>query len=264
MGYGRRMILMIGSNFPTDKKKKENLHYYFIKNMDKVVVNQYFMVFFFKGATSESLSFVRDLYKKMPDKYFTTLMAFYVVQATFWVKSTLFISNTLRANPLQARSVFLDEPTDLDVDKHISGFKWKIHLSQNAASFLQIRSERKSSVDGTVTENTPGARINDAHKRLSLAFSDVNKGRDPASLKKITKQSLQSYPSYRGVPLVMIAMLKYFFKKPNALEIQGIFRLSASNEHESMLEDSLIRGDYDVLYNCNQHIAVAHIFKKKY
>lgn len=97
------MIFLVGYFLPTDKKKLENANLYFVYYMDEIVekyedyflkkllifIRPYNIVYFHNGVSAfdkKAITYLKDLYKDLPMKYFINLANFVTVDLPWIIR----------------------------------------------------------------------------------------------------------------------------------------------------------------------------------
>jgi hypothetical protein len=130
--HGRRILSLIGRNFPTKTLDMEKTLCYFINIMDSIVSKDYVIVYYHTLATSDNrpdTTFFKLLFSTGDSRYKQNLKILYVVHPTFWSKAYLWmfatfslpdttkIENVTMLRDLFSRDWF--DPDQLDIPEYV-------------------------------------------------------------------------------------------------------------------------------------------------
>jgi len=141
--HGRRIISLIGRNFPAKTVDVEKALCYFINIMDSIVHKDYVIVYYHTESTSANRpdsSLFKQLYDIVDSRYKDNLRTVYVVHPTFWSKAFMWIFATFSLgdtsrkieNVTMLRDLFsrdLFDPDQLDIPDYVVEYDKRINKS---------------------------------------------------------------------------------------------------------------------------------------
>jgi len=86
---GRPIVMFIGSRLPEKRAHLDRVFLYIIKTLDKIVENDYVIVYLHTNMENKSkpeFSWLEQVYNQIDRKYNIHLRAFYVLHPTFWLR----------------------------------------------------------------------------------------------------------------------------------------------------------------------------------
>lgn len=141
--HGRRIISLIGRNFPAKTIDIEKALCYFINVMDSIVGKDYIIVYYHTLATSANRpdsALFKQLYDIVDNRYKDNLRTVYVVHPTFWSRAFMWIFATFSLgdtsrkieNVSMLRDLFsrdLFDPDQLDIPEYVVEYDKRVNKS---------------------------------------------------------------------------------------------------------------------------------------
>ena len=141
--HGRRIISLIGRNFPAKTVDIEKALCYFINIMDSIVNKEYVIVYYHTESTSANRpdsALFKQLYEVVDGRYKENLRTVYVVHPTFWSKAFMWIFSTFNLgdtsrkieNVTMLRDLFsrdLFDPDQLDIPDYVVEYDKRVNKS---------------------------------------------------------------------------------------------------------------------------------------
>lgn len=107
---GRPVIVFVGRHFQARSVDLNKAVAYFISVLDKIVNRDYVIVYLHTLSSEENqppLSFLKDIYHLVDNKYRRNLKAFYIVHPTVWVRIVTWFFTTFTASSIKDKVHFL-------------------------------------------------------------------------------------------------------------------------------------------------------------
>lgn len=107
---GRPVVVFVGRNFQARDIDLNRAVAYFIHVLDKIVNRDYVIVYLHTLSSVENqppLSFLKDIYHLVDEKYRRNLKAFYVVHPTLWARIVTWFFTTFTASSIKGKVHFL-------------------------------------------------------------------------------------------------------------------------------------------------------------
>lgn len=107
---GRPVVVFVGRHFQVRNIDLNKAVAYFINVLDKIVNRDYVIVYLHTLSSEENqppLSFLKDLYHLVDNKYRRNLKAFYIVHPTVWAKIVTWFFTTFTASSIKEKVHFL-------------------------------------------------------------------------------------------------------------------------------------------------------------
>lgn len=107
---GRPVIVFVGRHFQARSVDLNKAVAYFISVLDKIVNRDYVIVYLHTLSSEENqppLSFLKDIYHLVDNKYRRNLKAFYILHPTVWVRIVTWFFTTFTASSIKDKVHFL-------------------------------------------------------------------------------------------------------------------------------------------------------------
>lgn len=104
--YGRPIIVFVARNFPAHSINLNKVLLYVIHLLDSVVNRDFIVVYFHTMSTTDNqpeLSWLKQVYHMVDDRYRRNLRAMYIVHPTFWSKMVSWYFTTFTASDIKSR-----------------------------------------------------------------------------------------------------------------------------------------------------------------
>jgi len=114
---GRPIVIFIGSRLPEKRAHLDRVFLYIIKMMDKIVDNDYVVVYihtFMENKSKPEFNWLEQIYNQIDIRYNTHLRALYIMHPTFWLKIVKGFFSTLSGNTdFWNKLVYIERLADL-------------------------------------------------------------------------------------------------------------------------------------------------------
>lgn len=107
---GRPVVVFVGRHFQARNVDLNKAVAYFISVLDKIVNRDYVIVYLHTLSSEENqppLSFLKDIYHLVDNKYRRNLKAFYIVHPTLWARIVTWFFTTFTASSIKDKVHFL-------------------------------------------------------------------------------------------------------------------------------------------------------------
>ncbi|KAF0687636.1 Aste57867_20620 [Aphanomyces stellatus] len=114
---GAPVLMVVGKNLPVHTIDLDRVMLYVIRVMDAVVERKYTVIYAHGGVTHDnqpSTAWLKQLFKTFSSKYRDNLKAFYILEATLWLKMTVWLCKSFVNSHFYAKLAFLDTRADLN------------------------------------------------------------------------------------------------------------------------------------------------------
>ncbi|ETW08248.1 hypothetical protein H310_00885 [Aphanomyces invadans] len=108
---GAPVLMVVGKNLPSEAVDLDRVLLYVIHVMDAVVDRKYSVVYAHGGVIDQNQpnsTWLNQLFKTFSAKYRDNLKAFYILEATMWLKMTLWLAKAFVHNAFYAKVAYLD------------------------------------------------------------------------------------------------------------------------------------------------------------
>lgn len=134
---GRPVVVFVGRHFQSRNIDLNKVVAYFIYVLDKIVNRDYVIVYLHTLSTEENqppLSFLKDIYHLVDNKYRRNLKAFYIVHPTLWARIVTWFFTTFTASSIKEKVHFLSgiqylydwiDPDQLDIPAFVLEYDMK-------------------------------------------------------------------------------------------------------------------------------------------
>jgi len=135
--FDRPVVVIIASHIPARKVKPELMLLYLIHVMDKVVEQEYTLVYChtqMSAANRPAFSWLRKAYSLFNRKYKKNLKALYIIHPGFWVRATFKFFKPFISGKFWKKLVYISQVTDiynyikpdqLTLPEHVLSYKQK-------------------------------------------------------------------------------------------------------------------------------------------
>ncbi|CAK4675597.1 hypothetical protein LEN26_011562 [Aphanomyces euteiches] len=113
---GAPVLMVVGKNLPVDAVDLERVMLYIIRVMDAVVERKYTVIYAHGEVTEANqptTAWLQQLCKTFSSKYRENLKAFYILEATLWLKMTLWVGQSFVHSSFYAKVAYLDSREDV-------------------------------------------------------------------------------------------------------------------------------------------------------
>ncbi|XP_071954722.1 protein GDAP2 homolog [Antedon mediterranea] len=137
--FGRPIVVIVGKNFPAGNVDRDKVLLYLIHVLDPIVSRDYIVVYFHTQSTSENqpeMSWLRQVYQLVDNRYRKHLKSFFIVHPTFWSKLVTWYFTTFTASSIKDKIHSLPgvhllyhniNPDQLDIPPFVLEYDLKIN-----------------------------------------------------------------------------------------------------------------------------------------
>ncbi|EDO30294.1 predicted protein [Nematostella vectensis] len=134
---GRPVVVFVARHFTAQNTDLGKAVAYFISVLDRIVNRDYVVVYFHTHSTEENqppMSFLKELYHIVDNKYRRNLKAFYIVHPTVWARIVTWFFTTFTASSVKEKVHFLSgvqylydwiNPDQLDIPAYVLEYDMK-------------------------------------------------------------------------------------------------------------------------------------------
>eukprot|EP01119_Soliformovum_irregulare_P008996 TRINITY_DN22107_c0_g1_i1.p1 TRINITY_DN22107_c0_g1~~TRINITY_DN22107_c0_g1_i1.p1 ORF type:complete len:423 (-),score=94.69 TRINITY_DN22107_c0_g1_i1:163-1404(-) len=223
---GRPIALIVQAHLPEKNVDFDRLLLYVISVMDPITEKEYSIVLVQSGSTfanRPTFGWLRKCYSVLPRKYKKNLKSLYIVHPTFWVRTTFKLFKPFLSHKFWQKLVYIDEPNDI--------YKF---VRKDQVNFPEVVFKHQANRQKFVpifSQSILECVFRPDHLKLNLQ-----------------------------VPVVVLKTVNYLVAR-DCQQIQGLFRLSASNTDIQKYRKEFDKGEWDCLNSCEDPHVVASLLK---
>ena len=226
----KKVVLLFGHLFPSDKKLLEKTFLVFIDNLSKLVADHTYIFYYFHHKNYKSLmGFIKNAYKRLPLKYIFNLEKLYVIHGGIAAKSAFLMQSNFHAKLLKSKVKYI---------KDINKLKKDDSFHPEYLEYFPEDITKKTEESLMVSHQLP--------KHVEIIGIDI------------TDFSL----SDNGIPEVISLLVSYFEMDSKYLKTKGIFRNTSSEKDIKKLEKALIEQNFDLVFEIDNPHIVASLLKR--
>eukprot|EP01103_Thecamoeba_quadrilineata_P012785 TRINITY_DN3383_c0_g1_i1.p1 TRINITY_DN3383_c0_g1~~TRINITY_DN3383_c0_g1_i1.p1 ORF type:complete len:477 (+),score=79.39 TRINITY_DN3383_c0_g1_i1:168-1598(+) len=221
----RPIVVLMLRNLPMKEVDPSHLLLFFINVLDKIVENEYILIFVNSKVTTENkptFSWLQKVYHIFNRKYKKNLKALYMIYPTFWIKLIFRLFKPFISSKFWKKLVYIEEINEL---------------------FKYIDKKMMDLPEEVLNYRTNGVPENKVKPMFGASLEEV--------------LALENNPT--GIPTVVEKSVQYLLQR--ATRVEGIFRLSGSSTNIDEIRKAFDRGDNVNLLQYEDPHAIAGMLK---